>query len=142
MSEFRNRRGVNIVEDVALRLEWFFPEQPISDQGIDAHLEKAPNEIGTGRLIAVQIKSGSSYFSETVEEGWVFRFNPKKAKLWLNHALPVIVVLVDLDNRSAYWQVISSRTVKAAGTGFKILPYMAEFESRSRSHCQTGNTRQ
>src|SRR4051794_18394478 len=100
MSEFKNRRGVNIVEDAALNLEWFFRGQETSDQGIDAHIEKAPNEVGTGRLLAVQIKSGSSYFREPVDDGWIFRFDSKKAHLWLNHALPVIVTLVDIKERS------------------------------------------
>ncbi|WP_212994690.1 DUF4365 domain-containing protein [Actinoplanes auranticolor] len=120
MSEFSNRRGVNIVSDAALGIEWFFREQPTSDQGIDAHVEKAPNEVGTGRLIAVQIKAGPSYFREPVNDGWVFRFDAKKARLWLNHALPVIVALVDLDHRKAYWQVISSWTATPTGKDFKV----------------------
>jgi hypothetical protein len=33
-------------------LNGFLREQPISDQGIDAHIEKAPSEVGTGCLIA------------------------------------------------------------------------------------------
>lgn len=120
MSEFTNRGGVNLVERAALRLGWFFREQSISDQGIDAHVEKALGEVGTGRLIAIQIKAGRSYFSEPSEDGWVFRFDAKKANLWLNHALPVIVVLVDVDEDSGYWQVISNRTIRSTGKDFKV----------------------
>ncbi len=122
MSEFTNRRGVNLVESESLKLEWFFREQATSDQGIDAHVEKAPIEVGTGRLLAIQIKTGESYFDEPTEDGWVFRFGAKKAKLWLGHALPVLVVLVDLDvdGGVAYWQHISSRTVVSTGKDFKV----------------------
>jgi hypothetical protein len=49
MSEFMNRRGVNLVSTECLRLEWFFREQHESDQGVDAIVEKAPDEAGTGR---------------------------------------------------------------------------------------------
>ena len=119
MSEFTNRRGVNLVESESLKLEWFFREQEKSDQGIDAHVEKAPGEVGTGRLLALQIKSGPSYFKAT-EDGWVFRFDAKKAALWLGHALPVLVVLVDVEGCVAYWQRISNETVTSTGKGFKV----------------------
>ncbi|MBM2620494.1 DUF4365 domain-containing protein [Actinoplanes sp. LDG1-06] len=112
---------MNIVEGASLSIGWFFREQEVSDQGIDAHVEKAMGEVGTGRLLAIQIKSGPSYFSEPVEGGWTFRFDAKKAKLWLNHALPVIVVLVDTEQRECYWQAISSRTVSTTGKGYKVL---------------------
>lgn len=120
MSEFTNRSGVNLVERAALRLGWLFREQSISDQGIDAHVEKATNEDGTGRLIAIQIKTGKSYFNKPSEDGWFFPFNAKKARLWLNHALPVVVVLVDLSTEQAYWQVISNRTIMSTGKNFKV----------------------
>lgn len=121
MTEFTNRRGVNVVEAQALRMQWFFRGQETSDQGIDAHVEKAPDGVGTGRLLAIQIKSGESYFSEPVSEGWAFRFNAKKAQLWLGHALPVLVVLVDVEDEVAYWQQISSRTVVSTGKGYKVV---------------------
>ncbi|GLI02931.1 DUF4365 domain-containing protein [Phytohabitans aurantiacus] len=121
MSEFTNRRGVNLVESASLQLGWFFRPQETSDQGIDAHVEKALGEVGTGRLLAIQIKSGRSYFSEPTDDGWLFRFDAKKAKLWLGHALPVLVVLVDVDGGVVYWQQISARTVVSTGKGFKVV---------------------
>ncbi|MEU5934543.1 DUF4365 domain-containing protein [Micromonospora sp. NPDC047187] len=121
MSEFTNRRGVNLVESTSLQLGWFFRPQETSDQGIDAHVEKAIGDVGTGRLLAIQIKSGRSYFKEPTDDGWVFRFDAKKAKLWLGHALPVLVVLVDVEGEVAYWQHISTRTVVSTGKGFKVV---------------------
>ncbi|MGX1612373.1 DUF4365 domain-containing protein [Micromonospora chalcea] len=121
MSEFTNRRGVNLVESASLQLDWFFRPQETSDQGIDAHVEKALGEVGTGRLLAIQIKSGRSYFTEPTDDGWVFRFDAKKTKLWLGHALPVLVVLVDVEGKVAYWQHISTRTVISTGKGFKVV---------------------
>jgi uncharacterized protein DUF4365 len=121
MTEFTNRRGVNLVESMALKLGWLFRPQDISDQGIDAHLEKALADVGTGRLLAIQIKSGKRYFEEPTNAGWVFRFDPKKARLWLGHALPVLVVLVNVDREVAYWQHISNRTVASTGKNFKVV---------------------
>lgn len=129
MSEFTNRRAVNAVENHTLQMGWFFRSQEVSDQGIDAHVEevrlveedgKPTREAGTGRLIALQIKGGPSYFDRPSPNGWWFPFDAKKAQLWLEHALPVIVVLVDLENDVVYWQRISGATVQSTGQGYKV----------------------
>lgn len=129
MSEKTNRLAVNAVESAVLRIDWFFRSQEVSDQGIDALIEKfewqasadgKPCEVGTGRLLAVQIKGGSSHFAEPSPDGWWFRFDEKKRKLWFGHALPVIVVLVDLDDGIAYWQRISPSTVVKTGKNYKV----------------------
>lgn len=129
MSEFTNRRAVNAVEGFTLQMGWFFRPQDISDQGIDAHVEevslieedgKPTVEVGTGRLIALQIKGGPSYFKNPSANGWWFSFTARKAQLWLGHALPVIVVLVDLKKNVVYWQRISSATVQSTGKGYKV----------------------
>lgn len=120
------------VYQAALAVEsmgWIFREQPIEDQGIDGHVETAElsnsraesaHRRGTGRLIAVQIKAGPSWFSEPSADGWWFRFDETHARLWLNHSLPVIVMLVNVDDHEIYWQEISDRTVQAAGESFKV----------------------
>lgn len=123
------RMGVYLVGLQAEGIGWIFREQPIEDQGIDGHLEMAePLSMGsgsgyrrgTGRLIAVQIKTGDSWFSEQSPDGWWFRFDKLHADLWLNHSLPVVVMLVDLNSHTAYWQEISPRTVRSAGSNFKV----------------------
>ncbi|WP_327097341.1 DUF4365 domain-containing protein [Nocardia vinacea] len=129
MSEKTNRLAVNAAESAVLRIDWFFRSQEVSDQGIDALIEKfewqtgadgKSCEVGTGRLIAVQIKGGSSHFGEPSPDGWWFRFDEKKRKLWFGHALPVIVVLVDLDDGVVYWQRISPSTVVKTGKNYKV----------------------
>jgi len=119
---------VKAVEEASLHADWFFREQPISDQGIDAHIEKFQSvtgkkgidEVGTGRLIALQIKGGASYFSRPSPNGWWFPFSARKAQLWLGHALPVLVVLVDLGSREQYWQRVSAATVIKTGKNYKV----------------------
>jgi hypothetical protein len=128
VTERTSRLAVKAVEEASLRADWFFREQPITDQGIDAHIEnfellkgqKDDDEVGTGRLIALQIKGGPSYFSRPSPNGWWFPFKARKAKLWLGHALPVLVVLVDLDSGEMYWQRVSAATVIKTGKNYKI----------------------
>ena len=57
------RIGVSKVQLIVYeKLNWIFREQPIDDYGIDAHIELKDDNYATGKLIAVQIKSGESYF--------------------------------------------------------------------------------
>ena len=69
------RIGVHGVATLVLRnLGWIFREQHESDNGIDAIVESAVDGRPTGRLIALQIKSGSSYFAvDSPVGGWVLR---------------------------------------------------------------------
>jgi tetratricopeptide (TPR) repeat protein len=128
VTERTSRLAVKAVEEASLRADWFFREQPITDQGIDAHIERfellkgqrGDDEVGTGRLIALQIKGGPSYFSRPSPNGWWFPFKARKAILWLGHALPVVVVLVDLDSGEMYWQRVSAATVVRTGKNYKI----------------------
>lgn len=125
MSELMSRRGVSVAQLAVNRIGWFFREQPISDQGVDAIVEDVTvdlrdREEGTGRLLALQIKGGTSWFDERSEAGWWFRFSASHARRWLNLAIPVVVVLVDPDSEECYWQEISSATIVPAGETFKV----------------------
>lgn len=50
-------------------LDWLFREQPTEDYGIDAHVEVVDGEMVQGRLLALQIKSGDSWFREIGPDG-------------------------------------------------------------------------
>jgi hypothetical protein len=53
---------------------WAFRSQDVEDYGIDAHVEPFDGpDRPAGRLLALQIKSGGSYFSEEADGGWWYR---------------------------------------------------------------------
>src|SRR5262249_4360686 len=57
------RKGINAVEKIFLHeFSWLFREQPVSDYGIDAQVEVVENNKPTGKLIALQIKTGSRWY--------------------------------------------------------------------------------
>lgn len=62
------RLGVSFCEYVANKNDWIFREQPIGDIGIDAHMEFNDTDGETQRLLAIQIKSGESFFREKKTE--------------------------------------------------------------------------
>ncbi|GAA1068890.1 hypothetical protein GCM10009665_74130 [Kitasatospora nipponensis] len=121
-SEITGRRGAVIVEDVFLsELAWVPRAVLQTDIGIDFHVEVVEDGHGTGRQLAVQVKSGPSFFETPAgDDGWWFPFGDKYHEYWLNYDSPVIVVLVDLESRTAYWQAVTADTVRSTGEGWKI----------------------
>ncbi len=102
-------------------LQWVFREQPLEDYGIDAHVELVDGDEMLGRLIALQIKSGRSYFGSPADGGWSFRDKAAHFKYWLRFSVPVIVVLVDLDTKRCHWQLVTDATVeKSASKQWKL----------------------
>lgn len=117
------REGVSAVQSIVYReLKWVFREQTVDDFGIDAEIEVANQRYPTGKMIAVQIKSGSSYFISTTEEGVIYRFDEKHKNYWLKHTLPVIILLYHPVSLECIWEVIANYTIKqVSDKGYKIV---------------------
>jgi len=96
--------GVNRVRGFFLeQLGWIFREQPIADIGIDAVVEVVEDGVSTGDLIALQIKTG--YKAMKRQDGSL-RFSggdPRSAIYWSSFSLPVLLVVVDIENSDIHW---------------------------------------
>ena len=76
-----------------------FREQPIDDIGIDAHMELVESTGKPKQLVALQIKSGSSWFKEKKDDYIIFRnINNRQYNYWTMNSLPCIVVLYNPDD--------------------------------------------
>lgn len=116
-----SREGVLTTSTAATKMGLIVREQPTSDYGIDAHFEIKEGEKATGRLIAVQIKAGQSYFTNENAEGFWHPVLDRHRNLWINHSLPVIVVLCDTENNTCYFEIVTNETCVRAGNTWKIL---------------------
>lgn len=115
------RIGVNAVEAIVLKeLDWIFREQPISDMGIDAHIELVDVGAPTGKLMAVQIKTGMSHFRDT---GTALVYYGTLAHLdyWTGHSLPVVLIahLPDKGGET-FWVVINEKAIIRTEKAWKI----------------------
>ncbi|MET9118317.1 DUF4365 domain-containing protein [Streptomyces longwoodensis] len=107
---------------VETELGWLFREQPTEDYGIDAHAEVVDADLVKGRLLAMQIKSGSSWFRERGPGGWWFRPDVEHIQYWINHSLPVVVVLYHPERERCYWQLVKRETIEESRRGgWKLL---------------------
>lgn len=114
--------GIDLVSlKVRKEFSWIFREQQKSDLGIDGHIEVVnENREGTGRLIAVQIKTGDSYFKNNKDNGYVFYGDNKHLKYWLLHSLPVIIILCDARSEVCYWEEVTRTNIDNTPHGWKI----------------------
>jgi len=104
--------GVNAVERAFLNMGWIFRSQPIADMGIDAHIEFADaNKNPSGRLIALQIKSGRSHVRET-EYAYTYSGELVHLDYWINHSLPVVLIIHFPDSDATYWVHVDAREIK------------------------------
>jgi len=128
------RIGVNAVERIVLTgLGWIFRDQPIIDMGIDAHIESVEAGKPTGKLIGLQIKTGSSHFTEIEGHGLVFYGKNEHLDYWLNHSLPVILVAHLPDTEKTYWVNITNENIEKTTKAWKvIIPYSQELYSDSQ----------
>ena len=120
MATKTDRLGVSKLDFYFSSHGWLFREQMVHDYGIDAHIEIVNDAYPTGDLIAIQIKSGMSFFSEETDEAYIFRTEDKHISYWSNHSLPVVLVLYNTEDDILYWQVINEQTVISTGKGWKI----------------------
>ena len=88
--------------------------------GIDAHLEVVSNGEASGRLLAVQIKSGNSQFAESAPGGWWFRCDADHVEYWQGHSLPVVVALYRPGTQAVYWQHVNDETLVGTGKNWKV----------------------
>ncbi|MGY0230674.1 DUF4365 domain-containing protein [Longispora urticae] len=116
------RMGVAATELTFSAWGWLFRGQDVADYGIDAHVETmvADGE-PSGRLIALQIKAGSSFSKRKVEGGWTYRGKNRHLRYWLGHVLPVVLVIYNEETKSLYWQHVTSDRVEYTEKAWTIL---------------------
>lgn len=114
------RIGVNACGLLFEKNGFVFREQSIADYGIDAIIETKDESYPTGKMIAVQIKSGESFFTERVGNDVIFRIDEKHRNYWINHALPVIIVLYSPSKDNCIWAIVNNQTLVHCKKGWKI----------------------
>ena len=114
------QRGEALAQLHFSKLGFTVRPQNNGDYGLDHHAELIEEELASGRLLALQVKTGDSYFAEQDGTDVIFRTDSDHIDYWLNHSLPVVVCLCDLAEAEIYWQIVSPETIVSTGKGFKI----------------------
>ncbi len=106
------RIGINKTEEIILKeFGWIFREQPVVDMGIDAQVETINNGKPSGKLIALQIKTGESHFKKK-NDGLIYYGSLEHLEYWLNHSLPVFIIAHLPTRNETYWVSIQRKNQK------------------------------
>lgn len=132
----KGENGLTILKKIVENdLDWIFRKNHQEDDfGIDAYFDIIA-EFGqvTGKSIAVQVKTGKSYFNEKNDLGWVFRGEMKHLNYYLNHDIPVIIILVNDDANNAFWCLCDPQKTIRAGENWKItIPFNQKLNSSAK----------
>lgn len=127
--------GISAVEQIVVsKMNWIWREQTIADFGIGAHIEAVgSNGRPTGQLLAVQVKSGASYFSGGIDT-IAFYIDDDHIRYWDRHALPAILVLHNPDDGTTVWQWANLKAARATPKGWRIdVPRTKTFDEASKA---------
>lgn len=103
------RIGVLRVATLLTEMGFIFRETSNSDTGIDGYIEEVNNNReATGRLLAVQIKSGSSYLYDDDNDNFVFYADKSHIRYWKLYPIPVILCVHNPNTDKTYYQTILS----------------------------------
>lgn len=120
-------RGVNLVSTIVNdKLKWIFRRTHNEhDFGIDGYIDLVTNDrLVTGKTLAVQIKSGESFFRQKDEYGFIYYGEIKHLNYFINHPVPIIIILCDLDTFECYWVKFNPNDTESTPSGWKItVPY-------------------
>ncbi|MBB3291677.1 hypothetical protein FHT39_000316 [Mitsuaria sp. BK045] len=121
----QERRGIAAVQHYAAQRQQIWRETGTGDVGIDGNLEFVNSDgQAQGRIVAVQVKSGPSYFADPTEYGWKFYPEEKHRNYWESFPLPVLLVLHDPVKDLSYWADVRQalRTRSGGKTSFVEVP--------------------
>lgn len=119
----QERLGIAAVQSYAASRQQIWRETGTGDVGVDGNLEYVnTNGFATGRIVALQVKSGPSYFAHPSERGWKFYPEAKHRNYWESFPLPVLLVLHDPVSGASYWTDVrqSLRTPNAENAFIEV----------------------
>lgn len=118
------RKGVIAVAKFAASNNQIWRETSNTDVGIDGQIEfVTPTNEVTGKVIAVQVKSGLSYFSNETTDGWRQPIASKHRMYWEAFPVPVILIVHNPETEISYWtDVRQQMRASKEGLGSIIVP--------------------
>lgn len=107
---------------------WAVHWLPERDHGIDGIVELTDKDgKPDGGRVALQVKSGPSYFSKPKKDkdgnviGWWRAVPVRHRTYWLKQAMPVYVVLVNTDTGEWFYERITDETCVRSGSAYRVL---------------------
>jgi hypothetical protein len=122
--------GIPILETFVVDVaKYILRETPQKvDVGIDGYIDMIEGEVhATGRCIAFQLKCGPSFFESKTKDGFTYYGEIRHLNLFMNHPVPVIVVLADPSSKKIWWVKFDVSKTEGTESGWKmVVPFKNE----------------
>lgn len=131
------RKGLNIIQKIVeTQLNWTLRVNHQEDDfGIDAYIDLIEDGCVTGKSIAIQVKTGQSYLKELDETNWDFKGKLRHLNYYLNHDIPVLIVLVDDEKETAYWEICKPEFTSRVGNSWSLpIPKTQQLDSNHKDN--------
>jgi hypothetical protein len=131
-SKLSELRGLDRIAVVIHGMRCIWREQEKDDIGVDGEIElcrprpDAEGLIGTGKIVKVQSKSGSSYVIKDDDESFASPVAVKDLHYWSQLNVPIIYVVYHPDDDSLYWKDV--KAYLADRPGAFTPPHRIEFD--------------
>ncbi|WP_433207079.1 DUF4365 domain-containing protein [Dactylosporangium sp. CS-047395] len=135
-------QGIDAVSLDFRRIHWAPVVNSRGDLGTDLFVQvRDERRFSLGLVVGVQVKAGPSWFDDPALDaggaviGWWF-YEPDKRHFdeWVEHGLPHLVVLHDLDKQVSYWSHVTAAAVQSTGKGSKILVPITQTIDAEHAH--------
>ncbi|PYD48626.1 DUF4365 domain-containing protein [Novacetimonas pomaceti] len=139
-SHITERIGVSTVDNIFSKdLKWFFREQRVADFGVDAEVEVVEDGKPTGKLIGLQIKSGSSFFKKVTSGKIRYYGELKHLEYWTNHSLPIYIILHNPEKQITIFQRVERHLAVLTEKGWYIdIPLENRLDATARKILSSG----
>ncbi|MCR4817324.1 MAG: DUF4365 domain-containing protein [Fretibacterium sp.] len=119
------RMGIYTASRLTARLpDLIFREQRSGDTGLNAHLEVVEEYPKMGKMVGLQVRSESGSEIERTARGYVCRGEMAHVAYWLQHSLPVIVMVYERGQDRLLWEAVTPETIEISGQHWELLvPY-------------------
>lgn len=133
--------GINLVSTIINNeFKWIFrPNHNETDFGIDAYLDIVTEDnFVTGQSIALQIKSGESFFKSKSKNGFNFYGEIKHLNYYMNSQIPILIIICDVNKRKCYWVHFDGNRIERTKSGWKInIPSLNFFNASKKKEIQS-----
>jgi hypothetical protein len=101
-----------------------FREQRSGDTGLNAHLEITEDFPKAGKTIGLQVRSDENTHLEHSARGYICRGEIPHLVYWLQHAVPVIVMIHERKSGQILWEFVSADNIEIEGQEWElVIPY-------------------
>lgn len=100
--------GLAKIHEICARISAVWRPTTSVDIGIDGQLEflEPDSIVGTGKIVAIQVKSGPSYFKNQTSDQVPYYPTERHKRYWKQIQLPVLLVLHDAENGRTYYEYV------------------------------------